>query len=324
MRVCALSSPERLRAAWCNAEEATLAPKPREDAGRPAVHSLKYRVKDADHLIAKIIRKRILAPDRQISIDNYATEITDLIGVRAMHLYKQDWQAIHEFVKETWDLGEQPTAYVRDGDPQELVDLYAASGCAVKEHPFGYRSVHYILKSQPAKGAAFVELQVRTIFEEAWSEIDHQMRYPANMGDALLTEFLRIFNRLAGSADEMGGFIRVLRHSKTERDGVLAEHAARERDLRREIESLKIGVPEKKKLHDEVDRVAETTATLNELQDRVFWALAFRDGAQRDYVRLRRTRDDRAARSKEHAARAEKAVDASTKDTKSDPKRLTE
>src|SRR3954453_15219334 len=35
MKACAFSSPERVRAVWCNSEEATLAPKPREDAGRP-------------------------------------------------------------------------------------------------------------------------------------------------------------------------------------------------------------------------------------------------------------------------------------------------
>ncbi len=50
------------------------------------VHSIKMRVKDPDHLMAKIIRKQA-ENDISITPDNYTTEITDLIGVRALHLF---------------------------------------------------------------------------------------------------------------------------------------------------------------------------------------------------------------------------------------------
>ncbi len=54
----------------------------------PAVHSVKVRVKDASHLAAKIIRKKLKSPELSISPDDYPRHITDLVGVRALHLLK--------------------------------------------------------------------------------------------------------------------------------------------------------------------------------------------------------------------------------------------
>ena len=56
-----------------------------------------------------------------------------------------------------------------------------------------------------------MEIQVRTVFEEAWSEIDHIIRYPYDVDNPVLTEYLAIFNRIVGSADEMGMFIKKLK-----------------------------------------------------------------------------------------------------------------
>ncbi len=53
-------------------------------------------------------------------------------------------------------------------------------------------------------------MQVRTIFEEGWSEIDHKVRYPNFSEEQTTKYFLDIFNRLAGSADEMGSFVKAL------------------------------------------------------------------------------------------------------------------
>ena len=64
------------------------------------VHSTRVRLKDPDHLLEKIVRKR--ADKRDITIRNYRTEITDLIGARALHLFKTDWPEIHWKIVDTW------------------------------------------------------------------------------------------------------------------------------------------------------------------------------------------------------------------------------
>jgi len=184
------------------------------------VHSLKTRIKAHTHLAAKLIRKKLDKPELNFDLSNYDQQITDLIGVRALHLFKAEWHPIHEFVTQQWELAEKPIANIRAGDPEDFRSAFEAAGCEVKEHPFGYRSIHYLVKSQPAKRAFVGELQVRTIFEEGWSEIDHRVRYPRLSDDPYLAQFLTIFNRLAGSSDEMGTFVRGLSE-------LIHQHAAR-------------------------------------------------------------------------------------------------
>src|SRR5579872_10304 len=169
----------------------------------PAVHSLKIRIKHPEHLIAKLIRKKLEHEDLSFDDVSYANRITDLIGIRALHLFKHEWLPIHEFVTSAWELHEEPIAYVREGDPEAVIEDLIKAKFNVQRHPFGYRSIHYVIKSSPGKTIHLAELQVRTLFEEGWSEIDHRVRYPRQSDDPYLAQFLTIFNRLAGSADEM-------------------------------------------------------------------------------------------------------------------------
>ncbi|MBP9760593.1 MAG: RelA/SpoT domain-containing protein [Candidatus Pacebacteria bacterium] len=175
------------------------------------VHSVRCRIKDPDHLIAKIIRKRITSPGRKITIDNYRSLITDLIGIRAIHLFKEDWVYIHRFIEDTWDLYETPTAYIRQGDNGPYLEEYKRYEFNIEPHLFGYRSIHYLVASKPSKDLNIAEIQVRTIFEEGWSEIDHIIKYPKNVADPLLDTFLDNFNILAGNSDQMGSFVRHLK-----------------------------------------------------------------------------------------------------------------
>ncbi|MEJ5278237.1 hypothetical protein WH299_03055 [Pseudomonas sp. MYb541] len=178
------------------------------------VHSVRWRVKDPEHLIEKIIRKQsVEKPTKKylsISKNNYHKIVSDLVGVRALHLFKDEVFNIHEKVTEMWGLDEKAVSYIREGDPQDLVTAFKQCGITPKIHPAGYRSVHYVLKMRPGNTEILIEVQVRTIFEEAWSEIDHKVRYPNFSENKQIESILKIFNRLAGSADELGGFIKSL------------------------------------------------------------------------------------------------------------------
>ncbi|MBZ4336739.1 RelA/SpoT domain-containing protein, partial [Corallococcus sp. AS-1-12] len=129
------------------------------------VHSIKARLKDPEHLIEKIIRKSIESPGKAISIENYREHVTDLIGIRVLHLFKADWIPIHDFIAKQWTLAEQAEAKVRDGDDAEFIAQLEARGCAIKRTRAGYRSVHYLIESNPGKEKFLAEIQVRTLFE---------------------------------------------------------------------------------------------------------------------------------------------------------------
>jgi ppGpp synthetase/RelA/SpoT-type nucleotidyltranferase len=169
------------------------------------VHALNYRIKKVDHLIEKIKRKE--AEDRKINLDNYMKEITDLIGIRIIHTFKDEWKNIDMSIRENYELIEEPKAYIRKGDNDE------EDFCEFdkKIHESGYRSLHYLVNTKPRKEKYIIEIQVRTIFAEAWGEIDHTIRYPNISDDAIIKEYSLILNSLAGIGDEMGINIRKIK-----------------------------------------------------------------------------------------------------------------
>ena len=226
------------------------------------VHSVRYRVKEPEHLIEKIIRKHIENPNRGINLGNYDKEITDLVGVRAIHLFKSNWAPINTFIQETWELHEKPIAYIRNGDDKDVSATFENQEFEVKEHAIGYRSLHYIIKTRPTRVEHFVEIQVRTLFEEGWSEIDHKIRYPYDTNNDLIKSLLMIFNRLAGSADEMADYVRILSIAlKTKESEYLQSLSTRENEiqsLKDEIGRLKIKPTERVKLIESIDQISKS------------------------------------------------------------------
>ncbi len=224
------------------------------------VHSINYRIKKAEHLIEKIIRKKLQDPARIIDLSNYKREVTDLIGVRALHLFKEDWIHVNNYIKDNWEFTEQPVAYVRNGDSERILNYYKENNCRIEEHPYGYRSVHYIVKSRQNGVEHNIEIQVRTIFEEAWGEIDHVIRYPYHKDNQLLFRLSSILNRIAGSADELGTYIRYLKN-QTEST---AERYSRElKGKNKIIDDLKLQIDSLAIANEEKSRIAET---LNQLE----------------------------------------------------------
>ncbi len=73
-----------------------------------AVHSVRWRIKNTAHLLNKIIRKltedELSGKYKEINPGNYKTIITDLIGVRAIYLFKSDWKEVHEHILSRWTI----------------------------------------------------------------------------------------------------------------------------------------------------------------------------------------------------------------------------
>jgi ppGpp synthetase/RelA/SpoT-type nucleotidyltranferase len=182
-----------------------------------SIHSVKSRVKDPERLIEKIIRKTPSRKEKKgsefkFSVDNYKEEINDLIGVRAIHIFKDDWEEIHNFITNTWNVVEI-TANVREGDDTQR---FEELNIQINSRKSGYRSVHYLIEFFPTNQKVVAEIQVRTIFEEGYGEIDHQLRYSHTEIPEVLALNLLLFNRIAGSADEMASFINLLNRNWTE------------------------------------------------------------------------------------------------------------
>lgn len=201
------------------------------------VHSVKSRVKAPDRLIEKVIRKTAdrkekYGKDFKFTADNYKNEINDLIGIRVIHIFKDQWESIHDFIIKTWKVIEI-TANVRDGDNTKVFDDLDIE---VRSRQSGYRSVHYLVEFYPTNKKVIAEIQVRTIFEEGYGEIDHRLRYSHNEIPEILKSNLLLFNRIVGSADEMASLINTL---SKEWDIKEKEYKDLIKDKNDEIERLK-------------------------------------------------------------------------------------
>lgn len=192
------------------------------------VHSVSSRTKDPYHLVEKIIRKKNNNNQKynELDITNYHKYVTDLIGVRILMVYKADWEKVHRFLVETFENNEQnyvtedtyvsafdndpehyyiaecPVAYIRAGDDKHFYEGH--SDIKIKDKTGYYRSVHYIIKYK----GYYIELQVRSIFEEAWGEVDHDVLYPLFKDNQQLVRYSMMLNRLSGLADEMSDYFK--------------------------------------------------------------------------------------------------------------------
>ena len=199
------------------------------ETDRAGIHSYRYRTKKAEHLIEKIVRKRREDPERFAGLDhtNFHKFVTDLIGIRVFFLYREDWIHFHRYITRCFEndpaqyitdrlhdfdpdeahcyLAEKPKVYKRAGDSKiyDEAEIDIITGGI-------YRSLHYIVKYK----GYYVEIQGRTLFEEGWSEIDHDIVYPYDQDDEMLTDYSRLLNRLSGLADEMSSYFRRIKQNR--------------------------------------------------------------------------------------------------------------
>ena len=209
------------------------------DIEKAGIHSYRYRTKAPGHLLEKIIRKKKEQPEKfaQLGVDNYWKYVTDLIGIRVFFLYREDWRHFHEYITSAFEnapeqyvkdrerdfdndethcyIAERPKVYRRNGDSR----IYDENVIEIKSGGI-YRSLHYIIKYR----GYYVEIQARTLFEEGWSEVDHDIVYPYHKDDVMLRDFSRLLNRLSGMADEMSSYFRRMKVEKEFEEVLLGEY----------------------------------------------------------------------------------------------------
>lgn len=175
----------------------------------PQVHSVRYRLKEVEHLIEKIIRKAVEyeATDVVYNVDTYLVEITDIIGIRALYVFKSDYLPLHNKIIKQYkkNFCEKPQVKLREGDDRKI---YAGLKNVEFQVDSLYRSIHYTLRAINGDVIVPIEIQTRSIFEEGWSEINHRLLYKKNNisldEEILLRQASSILSSLAGDCDTLG------------------------------------------------------------------------------------------------------------------------
>jgi len=170
--------------------------------GHHLVHSFKSRPKDPDHLRAKVIRKA--AEGKVITINDFYSKVTDLAGVRILHLFQEHFSEIDSVIRKKvdegdWFLAEPPKAYTWD---PEAAAYFKGFDLEVSEKPTSYTSIHYLIKPR-ADSKLCCEIQVRTLFEEIWGEVDHQINYPIPTDNVSLREQIKVLSKIVGAGSRL-------------------------------------------------------------------------------------------------------------------------
>jgi GTP pyrophosphokinase len=172
------------------------------------VHSSKRRLKDPAHLKTKLIRKLVECQQKSQKFDytpeNLLLKITDLAGYRILHLNTRQMKSINDellkvFDDASWEPHEDPFVYVWDN---ESVQYFKSINIRPELHDKLYVSVHYILRSR-SKVAVTCEVQVRTLADEIWGEIDHKINYPEPHSSLACREQIKALARITSSCSRL-------------------------------------------------------------------------------------------------------------------------
>ena len=157
----------------------------------PRIDRVVARAKGIDSFIDKAFEEE----DGILTYHDPLNQIQDQIGVRIICFYKSDVPLVQKIVKDYFALVEE----------EKIVPE--------NESQFGYEGVHYILiipddfrnpSLQKDECTEFFELQIKTLYQHAWSEANHDLSYKTE--EDLTREQLR---KIAFTAAQSWGADRI-------------------------------------------------------------------------------------------------------------------
>lgn len=118
-----------------------------------------------------------------------------MIGFRIIVRYREQWMDVHKWIFDNFYQGdeyfvhnfiddyrpavskpfiaEKPKIYYRNRQEQAFYEQTGRDFYDLIESDEGYNSIHYVINID----GKYIEIQVRTIFDEAWSECTHDIVY---------------------------------------------------------------------------------------------------------------------------------------------------
>lgn len=129
------------------------------------IDRISARAKSPDRFLAKALKAR---EDGGAKYERPFEQIQDLVGARVIVFYKQDVDVVTEVI----------LRYYQPIEQKELIPE--------REIEFGYFGTHLILAfpedlfeddADRDRSPLFFELQIKTLFQHAWSEAEHDLAY---------------------------------------------------------------------------------------------------------------------------------------------------
>jgi len=146
------------------------------------VHSIHHRVKQRDSLSRKLNK-----PDASYK---KLGDLTDIAGVRVITYFSSDVDRVADIISGEFTV-----------DTEHSID----KGALLDPERFGYLSLHYVVSLSKSYGklpedkrlvSLKAEIQIRSILQHAWAEIEHDLGYKSK--HAIPIHMRRRFSRLSG------------------------------------------------------------------------------------------------------------------------------
>ena len=175
-------------------------------------HSIDARAKELDSFAKKCALKNEDGTQKYL---NPLDDVTDLAGVRIIVYTIDDIEVATRFLDENFSVIEK-----RDVGEERI-----------EKGEFGYQSVHYLVRLSDTRlglpdfagySDLVCEIQVRTVLQHAWAEMEHDIQYKGsqNIPKAIRRKFLSLAGLLEIADRE---FSSIQRYDKELKRGVLSE-----------------------------------------------------------------------------------------------------
>ena len=182
------------------------------------IYLTKGRIKTVNSLYLKTKRK-----------GEHYKDITDVGGFRVLCLFEKDLLSVHAFLLKlyrrhryvvnecivyNWD--EKSVFYAELYERTKSVYSYRAIPFKFtpKDKISGYRSIHYLLE-KTYKGRVFkIEIQLRTIVQDVWGEIEHEIAYKKASVRPYVKESVRLLAKDLQNIDDLFSHLRAIQEKE--------------------------------------------------------------------------------------------------------------
>ena len=175
------------------------------------VHSVRTRIKRVESVEDKILRRPDIF-EAGLNPQSFY-KMNDTLGIRVILYFLCHLPLIDGELRKLEDKLEisqvtAPKAYL----PSELTKRLSLMHLNPREKESGYASVHYTLRLKnsdvPAEQRPWFELQVRTLVEDVWGEIEHVLGYkPEKRTSFAVRQQFQIISKQLAAVDEHFNFL---------------------------------------------------------------------------------------------------------------------
>lgn len=139
------------------------------NAASVKIHSIEARAKSIESFGKKAVRPSYSDPGKPRYKDPLA-EITDIAGVRIITFFPKTLDEVDQIIQSEFT----------------VIDKKDKRQHPTGKNRFGYQSIHYLIRMNPKRSVLpeykcfaklIAEVQVRTILQHAWAEMEHDIRY---------------------------------------------------------------------------------------------------------------------------------------------------